>query len=307
MVGGGDLQFSVLGPVEVSENGRNLPLGGPKQRALLADLILNAGTVVSAARLIDDVWGDTSPVSAGHTVETYISRLRRVLRDGSRPEVLLTRPPGYLLDVEPEHVDVLRFGQLVRDGTAAAGRGDHEEASAVLGAALALWRGQALADVADAPFARAAARRLTDQHLVVLERRIDCDLQLGRAQDLIPELEALAARHPYHEPFHRQLMLALYRSGRQSDALVAYRRARGLLDGELGIEPGPDLRRMEQAILRQDPELERPQARQPHHPGPAEPAPPGAPFIAASLPHQSRTHRRALIAAGLALVVATAV
>ena len=138
MAGGCGLEFCVLGPVEVCEGGRKMPLGGPKQRALLADLILNAGTVVSAARLIDDVWGDTSPVSAGHTVETYISRLRRVLRDGSRPEVLLTRPPGYLLDVEPEHVDVLRFGQLVKDGTAAAGRGDHEEASAVLGAALAL-------------------------------------------------------------------------------------------------------------------------------------------------------------------------
>src|SRR6516165_4655874 len=307
MAGGCGLEFCVLGPVEVCEGGRKMPLGGPKQRALLADLILNAGTVVSAARLIDDVWGDTSPVSAGHTVETYISRLRRVLRDGSRPEVLLTRPPGYLLDVGPEHVDVLRFGQLVKDGTAAAGRGDHEEASAVLGAALALWRGQALADVADAPFARTAARRLTDQHLVVLERRIDADLQLGRAQDLIGELETLVGSDPYHEPFHRQLMLALYQSGRQSDALAAYRRARDLLAGELGIEPGPDLRRMEQAILRQDPRLEQPPAADPHHAGPGEPAAPGGPPGPAATSARRRRRPLTLIAAGVALAVAVAV
>ena len=123
MVGGGDLQFRVLGPVEVSNGGRNLPLGGPKQRALLADLILNAGSIVSTSRLIGDLWGDGPPPTAGHTVETYIARLRRVLRDGSAPGVLLTRPPGYLLDVEPDRVDVFRFEQLVKDGTGArAGR-----------------------------------------------------------------------------------------------------------------------------------------------------------------------------------------
>jgi YVTN family beta-propeller protein len=307
MVGACDLQFCVLGPVEVSENGRNLPLGGPKQRALLADLILNAGTVVSTAQLIDDVWGDTSPASAGHTVEAYIARLRRVLRDGSRPEVLLTRPPGYLLDAEPGRVDVLRFGQLVKDGSAAAGRGDHEQASALLGAALALWRGQALADVADAPFARAAARRLTDQHLVALERRIDSDLQLGRAQDLIPELEALVVSDPYHEPFHQQLMLALYRSGLQSDALAAFRRARGLLASDLGIEPGQDLRRMEQAILRQDPALEQPRAARPHRHGPGEPAAPGGPPSPGASSGRRRRRPLALIAAGVALAVAVAV
>jgi YVTN family beta-propeller protein len=307
MVGGGDLKFCVLGPVEVSDNGSNLPIGGPKQRALLADLILNARTIVSTAQLIDDVWGDASPPTAGHTVETYIARLRRVLRDGSRPEVLLTRPPGYLLDVEPGQVDALRFGQLVEAGTAAAGRGDHEEASALLRAALALWRGQALADVADAPFARAAARRLADQHLLALERRIDSDLQLGLAQDLIPELQALVVSHPYHEPFHRQLMLALYRSGRQSDALDAFRRARGLLVDELGIEPGPDLRRTEQAILRQDPGLEQPPAAHPHRLGPAGPAPPGSPPGPAAASGRRRYRRLALIAGGAALGVAAAV
>ena len=307
MVGGCELEFCVLGPVEVCEGGRKLPLGGPKQRALLADLILNAGTVVSTARLIDDVWGDTSPATAGHTVEAYIARLRRVLRDGSRPEVLLTRPPGYLLDAEPGHVDVLRFGQLVKEGTAAAGRGEHEEASALLDAALALWRGEALADVADVPFAGAAARRLADQRLLALERRIDSDLQLGRAKDLIPEVEALAVSHPYHEPFYRQLMLALYRSGRQSDALGAFRRARGLLVGDLGIEPGPDLRKMERAILRQDPGLEMPPAAHPQMPGPLGAAPTGGPPGPAPASARRRRRPLALIAAGVTVAVVLAV
>jgi YVTN family beta-propeller protein len=307
MVGGGGLEFRVLGPVAVCDGGQNLSLGGPKQRGLLADLILNAGTIVSTARLIDDLWGDDSPATAGHTVETYIARLRRILRDASRPELLLTRPPGYLLDAEPGQVDAFRFGQLVQDGTAAAGRGDHEQASALLRAALALWHGPALTDVADAPFARAAAKRLADQHLLALQRRIDADLTLGQAQDLVPELEALVASHPYHEPFHRQLMVALYRSGRQSEALDAYRRARGLLVDELGIEPGPDLRRTEQAILRQDPELEQPPKVHQHRPGPPEPAPPGGPPGPAAAFGRRRHRPRALITAGVALAVAATV
>ncbi len=306
MVGGGDLEFRVLGPVEVSDGGQNLPLGGPKQRALLADLILSAGRVVSTARLIDDLWAEWSPPSAGHTVETYIARLRRVLRDCSAPGILLTRPPGYVLDIDPDHVDAFRFGRLVRDGTAAADRDDHERASALLRAALALWRGQVLSDIADMPFVPGAVKVLNDQHLLALERRIESDLKLGQAQDLVPELEELVASHPYHESFRRQLMLALYRSGRQSEALAAYRRARGLLVGELGIEPGPDLRRMEQAILRQDPVLEqRPAVRARAH-GPPEPAPPMTlPDSAAGSGRRQR--RRALIAAGLALGVAVAV
>jgi YVTN family beta-propeller protein len=309
MVGGGGLEFRLLGPVEVAEDGRNLALGGPQQRALLADLILNAGSIVSTARLIDDLWSDAPPPAAGHTIETYIARLRRVLRDGSRPEVLLTRQPGYLLDAEPGQVDAFRFQQLMKDGTAAAERGDHEQASAVLGTALALWRGQALADVAAAPFAQAAARRLTNQHLLAQERRIGCDLALGRAQDLTGELEALIGGHPYHEPFHRQLMLALYRSGRQSDALAAYRRARGQLADELGIEPGPELRRLEQAILRQDPGLELgqpPTARPPPAARP-EAAPPSSPPGPPPVPGRRWHRRRALTAAGVALAVAAAV
>ncbi len=136
MAGGGDLEFRVLGPVEVSDGGRSLPLGGPKQRALLADLILNAGSIISTGRLIDGLWGDDSPPTAGHTVETYIARLRRVLRDGSAPGILLTRSPGYILDAGPDHVDAFRFGQLVMDAAAAAGQDDHEQASALLRMAL---------------------------------------------------------------------------------------------------------------------------------------------------------------------------
>jgi YVTN family beta-propeller protein len=307
MVGGGDLRFRVLGPVEVANGRQNLPLGGPKQRALLADLILNAGSIVSTAQLIDDLWGTSSPPTASHTVETYIARLRRILRDGSASGILLTRPPGYVLDVDPRHVDAFRFEELLKDGTAAAERDDHQQASALLRAALALWRGQAFADVADAPFARGAARRLDDQHLLALERRIDSDLMLGRAQDLVPELETLVTGHQYHEPFYRQLMLALYRSGRQSEGLAAFRRARNLLAGELGIEPGLDLQRMEQAILRQDPELEQPPVASPHHAGHPEPALPGSPTVPAAVSRDRRHRRRALVAAGLALVAAVAV
>ena len=306
MAGGSDVLFRVLGPVEVSSSGQILPLGGPKQRALLADLILNAGRVISTTRLIDDLWGTDSPPTASHTVETYIARLRRVLRDGSVAAVLLTRPPGYVLDVEPGQVDAVRFERLVRDAATAAERDDHQQASALLGAALSLWRGQALADVADAPFARGAARRLDDQYLLAQERRIESGLKLGRAQDLVRELEALVVSHPYHEPFYRQLMLALYRSGRQSAALDVYRRARGLLADELGIEPVPELRRMEQAILRQDPELEQPPAAR-QQPSAARPPrqEPGTPGNAIPAPRRGR--RPALVAAGLVLAVAAAV
>ncbi len=303
MGGACDLEFRILGPVEVSNGAGVLRLGGPKQRALLADLVLNAGTIVSTARLIEDLWGNDPPPTAGHTVEAYISRIRRVLRDGSAREVLLTKPPGYLLDVGRDRVDAFRFEELVEKGTAAAGRGDDSEASAALRRALGLWRGDALADVCEAPFARAAARRLADRRLLALERRIEFDLRLGLAQDLVAELEALAAAHPYHEPLHQQLMLALYRSGRQTDALAAFRRARALLVAELGIEPGPELRQLEQAILRHDPELRghpvagahlRSQERPPPQtlPGPAWP------------PRRAPHRRRVLVAAVLALAVA---
>ena len=199
MGGGADLDFRILGPIEVSNGAGLLRLGGPKQRALLADLALNAGTIVSTARLIEDLWGDDPPPTAGHTVEAYISRIRRILRDGSTREVLLSKPPGYLLDVGRDRVDAFRFEELVEEGTGAAGRGDDSKASAVFRDALGLWRGDALADVCEMPFARVAARRLADRRVVAVERRIECDLRLGRAPQLVAELEALAAAHRSEE------------------------------------------------------------------------------------------------------------
>src|SRR5262252_4709332 len=305
MDGGRDLDFRVLGPVEVSNGAGLLRLGGPKQRALLADLALNAGTIVSTARLIEDLWGDDPPPSAGHTVEAYISRIRGILRDGSAREVLLSKPPGYLLDVGRDRVDAFRCEELVEEGTGAAGRGDDSKASAVFLDALGLWRGDALADVCEMPFPRVAARRLADRRLVALERRIESDLRLGRAQQLVAELEALAAAHPYHEPFHQQLMLALYRSGRQADALAVFRRARALLVGELGIEPGPELRKLEQAILRHDPELQGHPVAHARERGQGQP-PPRTPAGPALPPRRTPRHGRALAAGGLALAVAAA-
>lgn len=252
------LVFRVLGPIEVANESGVLALGGPKQRALLADLIVNAGRVVSTAQLVDDLWGDRPPQTAGHTVETYVSRLRRILRDGSGPDLLLTRAPGYLLNVAPDRVDVLQFERLLEEGTDAAQRGDDEAAARSLRAALTLWRGAALADISlDAPFAEAAARRMEERRLLAQENLMRAELELGRGREVIAELESLVVAHPYREPFHAQLMLALYRSGRQTDALAAYRRARDVLVDELGIDPGRELRDLEQAILRQDPSLDR--------------------------------------------------
>src|SRR4029453_559567 len=169
---------------------------------------------------------------------------------------LRTQPPGYLLRVDPDRVDAVQFQRRVADGEATLDRGDASLAAQLLGSALALWRGAPLADVGAAPFAAAAAQRLEDLRLAALEKRIEAELQMGRHRELVPELEALTGAHPFRETFHGQLMLALYRSGRQADALAAYRRTRTQLTEELGIEPGQQLQRLEQAILRQDPMLD---------------------------------------------------
>jgi YVTN family beta-propeller protein len=304
MWGARDLEFRVLGAVEVSNGTGVLRLGGPKQRALLADLVLNTGTAVSTIRLIDDLWGDDPPPTAEHTVETYISRIRAILRDGSAREVIVTKPPGYLLGVPHEHVDVYQFERLVEEGTAAADRGDDGEASALLWAALDLWRGEALADIREAPFAPDAARRLADRRLLALDRRIESDLRLGRAGDLVAELETLATAHPYHEQLHRQLMLALYRSGRQTEALSAFRRARRTLVDELGIEPCPELRKLEQAILHHDPDLQWHPAARPRVPSRERPPTATLPGSPSEPRREPRRRKQALVVGGLALAVA---
>jgi YVTN family beta-propeller protein len=248
--------FRVLGAIEVADDGTALPLGGPRQRSVLADLVLHVGQTVSTAELIDDVWGECSPATAIHTVETYVSRLRQILSTLSSAAPLLTKPTGYLLDAPPDHVDIWQFRDLAAKGSAAAEQGDATAAVSLLTSALALWRGAALADIREAAFAPAAAERLDGERLTAVEKLVEARLRLGHHRELVPELESLVAGSPYREGFHAQLMMALYRSGRQAEALDAFRNARKHMLGELGLEPGPELRGLQQSILRQAPDLE---------------------------------------------------
>jgi DNA-binding SARP family transcriptional activator/ABC-type transport system substrate-binding protein/DNA-binding beta-propeller fold protein YncE len=263
------VEFRILGPLEVLDNGRVISIRGRKRQALLALLILNSGEVVARDRLIDELWGDDPPPTAAKTLQVHVSRLRRELGD-----VLVTRGGGYLLAAQPEQVDLARFDRLVTEGRRALAEGQPEHASELLREGLALWRGAPLAELADEPFARAEIGRLEDARLDAIEDRAEAELALGRLAEAIRELEPLVARHPYRERLHELLMLALYRAGRQADALAAYRDARRVLVDELGLEPGARLRRLHTAILAQDPALERPEAAPP--PSPERPAVPSA-------------------------------
>jgi DNA-binding SARP family transcriptional activator/tetratricopeptide (TPR) repeat protein len=249
--GGRELVIRLLGPLEVSKNGQATAIGGPKPRALLAALALEAGHVVSVDALIETLWPGEPPDTAGHAVQVYVSQLRKALGN----DAISTKPPGYVLELDPARVDVQSFAQLVNDGREALGAGDPAAASSLLRDALALWRGPALADFTYEPFAQADIGRLEELRAVALEERIEADLGLGRHAELVSELEALVETQPLRERPRGQLMLALYRSGRQADALAAYREARETLVEELGIEPGPELRKLEAAILRQDESL----------------------------------------------------
>ena len=233
------MRVRVLGPIEASVGGRPVPLAG-KQRALLAMLAVRANRTVSADALLEGLWGEQAPASAPKMVHQYVSQLRRALGDvgdGDGVEIL-TRGRGYELRVAPDEVDAARFERLLAEGAARE--------------ALALWRGPALADVADEPFAAAEIRRLEELRLTALAQAIDAELADGRHRELVGELEGLVADHPLSEGLHGQLMVALYRSGRQAEALEAYRCARLTLVEQIGIEPGPELRRLHEAILRQD-------------------------------------------------------
>src|SRR5262245_22383012 len=242
------MEFRILGPLEVRDGDREVQLRGGKQRALLALLVLNANRTLPAGRIVDELWGDDVPESAPKMVQIYVSRLRKALDPG----LLHTRPPGYLLQVEPGDVDLDRFEQLATDARASLDNGRAEEAAAGFRAALALWRGPALAEFATEPFAAAEASKLAEARLSAQEGRLEADLLLGRHGDLVGELEALIARYPLREGLRRQHMLALYRSGRQAEALAAYQDARRMLADELGIEPTPALRELERQILQQD-------------------------------------------------------
>jgi DNA-binding SARP family transcriptional activator len=242
------MNFRLLGPLEVAERDRPLSLGGVKQRSVLALLLLHANEVVSTDHLIDELWGDAPPARASKTIQVYVSRLRKELGEGR----LITRPPGYQLLVQAGELDLARFEQLSDAARTAA----PEEASSKLQEALTLWHGPALADLAYEAFAQAEVARLEEMRLAVVEQRIDAELALGRHAEVVGDLEALVRRHPLRERLRGQLMLALYRSARQAEALEAYRTARRELAEELGLEPSEQLQRMQHAILRQDPSLD---------------------------------------------------
>ncbi len=246
------MDFRILGPLEVWDGGREVSLGGGKPRALLAALLLHPNEVVPADRLIDELWGDDSPEDAAAALRVNVSRLRKALS----PDVLTTRSPGYAVRVEPDEFDLHQFERRVDEGRSLLARGKTAGASERLREALSLWRGPPLADFVYESFAQTAIARLEEMRLAALELRIEADLALGRQDELVGELETLVAEHPLRERLRKYLMTALYRSGRQAEALDAYKDARRIFVDELGIDPSPALQQLERAILQQDPSLD---------------------------------------------------
>jgi DNA-binding SARP family transcriptional activator len=278
------MEFRLLGPLEVLEGDKTLEIAGTKRRALLALLLLRANEVVRSERLIDDLWGENPPANAPAALRSHISRLR-----GSLGSELLARLEwGYVLRTPPESIDLRRFEQLLGEADPLPAG----ERAMLLAEALALWRGPPLADLALEPGLQREIDRLQELHVATLERRIDADLEAGRNSELIGELEGLIAEHPLREHLRSQLILALYRAGRQAEALEVYRETRRVLSEELGLEPSPELRELERAILRQDPSLAPTAAASSASTQPTEPRP---------LPPASR--RRRWLAGGIAASV----
>lgn len=242
------MEFRILGPLEVVDDGRALALGGSRQRALLAALLLTPNRVVSSGRLGDAVWPAGAPAGAANALQFHVSQLRKLLGDGA---AIVTQKRGYLLEVDPEQVDLLRFERLLAEADGAG----PAEARGLLAEALALWRGAALPELADDASSQPEIQRIEAGRLTALELRIEADIALGRHSQLLPELEALLREHPLHERFAAAAMRALYAAGRQAQALEVYRTTRRTFVDNLGIEPSPALRELEQAILRHDPEL----------------------------------------------------
>lgn len=247
------MDFRILGPLEVSHDGRAVPVTGTRQRELLALLLLDAGRVVSSDRLMEELWGANQPAAGSTALRVRVSQLRKALKSGG-DDMLITRPPGYALLVPRDGLDLWRFERALEEGERAL-RADPQRALDALSRALAEWRGAPLVDVAHASFAQAATVRLEELRASALELRIEAELALGRHATLIGELYALTSEHPLRERLSAQLMTALYRDGRQADALAAYRAARERLVEEIGIEPGPELKALEARILAQDPDL----------------------------------------------------
>jgi DNA-binding SARP family transcriptional activator len=276
------VEFRILGPLDVVEDGAPVALGAHKQRAVLAMLLLDRGEAVSVDRLSDGLWDERPPARAAKSIQVYVSQLRKALG----PDVLQTRGRGYALSIEPESLDSVRFERMLDRGRELAASGEPRRAKQVLQEALELWRGPALADFAYEHFAQAEIARLEDLKVATIEERVDADLALGRYAQLVPELESLVCQHPLRERLRGQLMLALYGSGRQAEALDAYAAARQTLVDQLGIEPGPALRELQARILAQDRDL----------------APPATPAALV----RRRRGGRLILAGGLALVAAAA-
>jgi DNA-binding SARP family transcriptional activator/pimeloyl-ACP methyl ester carboxylesterase len=258
------MQFSVLGPVDVTVSGRSLELGGARSRAVLATLIVHANHVVAVDRLIDDLWPGVPADRAAASLQVRLSGLRKLFRGAGLASRLVTQPPGYVLNVSPAELDSCRFEDLVTAGTDALAAGDADVALRHFDAALGLWRGPAFAGI-DAEPVRAEAGRLEELRLAAIETRAEALVDSRRVGELAAELEALTAAHPLRERLWQQRMLALYRAGRQAEALRVYRELHAMLAAELGIEPGPQLRDLHARILRQDPALDRPVAIRPAH------------------------------------------
>jgi DNA-binding SARP family transcriptional activator len=282
------MDYRILGPLEAFDGERPLPLGGARQRSVLAMLLLHANEAVTRDVIVDELWGESPPPTAAKVLQNCISALRKELPAGA--ETLRTMGTSYALQLAPGELDRDRFEHALAKGRAALAGGDSEAAAEQLRGALALWRGAPLCDFAYEHFAQEEIVRLEELHLAALEDRIEADLARGRGEELVPELESLVGRHPVRERLRRQQMLALYRSGRQAEALAAYRDARQALLGELGIEPTRALQELEKAILAQDPLLET----DPHRH-----ARPAAPGRHAATPLRGREAEMAVLDAGL--------
>jgi DNA-binding SARP family transcriptional activator len=281
------MDYRILGPLEALDGERQLPLGGARQRAVLALLLLRGNETLTRDVIVDELWGDDAPPTAAKVLQNCVSALRKELPT----DTIRTVAGAYQLALEPDELDRDRFERLLAEGRAALETGDNAEASDQFRSALALWRGAPLSDLSYEPFAQDEIKRLEELHVAALEDRIESELALGRHDGLVPELEALVTRHPLRERLRAQLMLALYRAGRQAEALEAYRAARRTLLAELGIEPGRSLRELEHSILAQVPALDVTprQAQQPVL----------RPGRAAASPLEGRAEELGLLEAGL--------
>jgi YVTN family beta-propeller protein len=295
------VDVNILGPFEVRDReGREIRVPAGRERSLLALLVIHRGEVVSTDRIIETLWGVHPPDTSVKAVQGYVSHLRRVLEPAATRELLVTRPPGYALQREGVVLDATRFEQLAGDARRALDDGSPDEAAPLLDEALSLWRGPALAEFAYDDFARDEIHRLDELRLSAIEDRAEALLLLGRHGELAGQLDSQVVAHPLRERVRGQWMLALYRSGRQADALQAYRDGRRLLADELGLEPGPELQRLERAILEQDPALEGPVASSPG-------ARAGEPIWDPRRRPANATRRRVIAAAAAVVIVAAVV